>query len=201
MRRDEIVDFLERYAESRPVREGVGVVRIESRPEGRFLLRDEPGRTSGGRTPWSSAPAPSGAAPASPWPRPLPVTGPNRRQRLSQPDQGCPRPGPRRRQRATGRPARRGAAPAGRDAVLACGRARGRRAGVGGPTSCPVVTEAGFFDQPRRSLPSPQARLLATSRRPGHGGGHDLHYRDAPGAGRRSAGALSRSSDRRLQFA
>ncbi len=66
---------------------------------------------------------------------------------------------------------------AGRDPVLACGRAPWAPRLIGSRDVITVLNEAGFYDQPRSALPSPLSRLVANAQATGARGGHDLHYR------------------------
>ena len=64
-----------------------------------------------------------------------------------------------------------------------------------------VLTEAGFFEQPFSTLPSPQARLVANIQATGARGGHDLHYRVLQHLGVELTGRLDAVSDGVVQFA
>lgn len=66
---------------------------------------------------------------------------------------------------------------AGRDPVLACGRAPWLPRRIGDRDVVSVLAEARFFDQPRSALPAPGARLVANFQATGARGGHDLHFR------------------------
>jgi putative flavoprotein involved in K+ transport len=66
---------------------------------------------------------------------------------------------------------------AGRDVVVACGKAPWLPRRVGGHDLVWWLRESGFLDLPVESLPSPAARLNANILATGHGGGHDLHLR------------------------
>jgi putative flavoprotein involved in K+ transport len=90
---------------------------------------------------------------------------------------------------------------AGRDPVLACGRAPWAPRQIGGRDVVTVLAEAGFFDQLRSTLPSPQARLVANIQVTGARGGHDLHFRVLQDLGVELTGRLDRVSDGRVRFA
>ena len=64
---------------------------------------------------------------------------------------------------------------AGRDVVLACGKAAWVPRRLGGRDIVWWLDKVGFFEQTLESLPSPAARLTANPMATGHGGGHDLH--------------------------
>ena len=66
---------------------------------------------------------------------------------------------------------------AGRDVVLACGRAPWVPRRLGGRDIVWWLAQTGFLDQPLASLPDPSFRLVSNPLTTGHGGGHDLHYR------------------------
>ena len=66
---------------------------------------------------------------------------------------------------------------AGRDVVLACGKAPWAPRRLGGRDLVWWLLESGFLDQPVTSLPSPAARLFSNPLATGHGGGHDLNLR------------------------
>jgi putative flavoprotein involved in K+ transport len=66
---------------------------------------------------------------------------------------------------------------AGRDVVVACGRAPWLPRRIRGRDLTWWASETGFLDHTVESLPSPSARLFANLLATGHGGGHDLHLR------------------------
>jgi putative flavoprotein involved in K+ transport len=66
---------------------------------------------------------------------------------------------------------------AGRDVVLACGKAPWGRRRLGDRDLVWRLEESGFLGQPVTSLPSPAARLGANPIATGHGRGHDLSLR------------------------
>ena len=90
---------------------------------------------------------------------------------------------------------------AGRDPVLACGRAPWAPRRIGGRDLVTVLTETGFYDQPRSTLPSPQARLVANVQATGARGGHDLHYRVLHDLGVELTGRLDTVADGLVRFA
>ena len=90
---------------------------------------------------------------------------------------------------------------ANRDPVLACGRAPWAPRRIGGRDVVTVLTEAGFYDQPRSALPSPRARLVANVQATGAGGGHDLHYRVLQDLGVALSGGLDAVADGVVRFA
>jgi putative flavoprotein involved in K+ transport len=64
-----------------------------------------------------------------------------------------------------------------REVVLSCGRAPWAARRVAGRDVFWWVTQSGFMDQSLESLPDPSARLGANILASGHDGGHDLHLR------------------------
>lgn len=90
---------------------------------------------------------------------------------------------------------------AGRDVVLACGRAPWSPRRFGGRDLIWWALETGFLDAPLASLPVPEARLFANVLATGHGGGHDLHLRTLQAQGVTLAGHFLGASDGRVHFA
>jgi putative flavoprotein involved in K+ transport len=174
MPRDEIADYLERYAAGfeAPVREGVEVTGLE---EG-FVLH-----TSAGELGADAVVASTGAYQKANRPKvaqTLPVGLPqldiadyrNENELPAGPilivgsgQSGC--------QIAEELHA------AGRQVVLACGRAPWLPRRFGGHDLTWWLRETGFSDHTVASLPDPSARLWANVLASGHGGGHDLHLR------------------------
>src|SRR5438105_3283279 len=66
---------------------------------------------------------------------------------------------------------------AGREVVVACGRAPWAPRRLGDRDLVWWIVETGFWDAPLSSLTNPADRLFATVLATGHGGGHDLHLR------------------------
>ncbi len=90
---------------------------------------------------------------------------------------------------------------AGRDVVLACGRAPWTLRRWGGRDFTWWADETGFLDATVESLPDPSARLFANVQTSGHGGGHDLHLRTLQAQGVVLAGHFLGAANGRLQFA
>jgi putative flavoprotein involved in K+ transport len=89
----------------------------------------------------------------------------------------------------------------GRGVTLACGRAPWAPRRIGDLDTVTWLHRAGFYDQPRSALTSPEARLLANVQMTGANGGHDLHYRVLQNMGVRLAGRLAGVAGRRAVFA
>lgn len=90
---------------------------------------------------------------------------------------------------------------AGRDVVLACGRAPWAARRVGGRDIVWWLLESGFLDAPVASLPAPAARLTGNILATGQAGGHDLHLRTLRALGVTLTGHFLGASGRRARFA
>jgi putative flavoprotein involved in K+ transport len=90
---------------------------------------------------------------------------------------------------------------AGRDVVLACGRAPWAARRVGGRDIVWWLAESGFLDAPPQSLRSPAARLDANLLASGHQGGHDLHLRTLRARGVTLTGRFTGADHGRVCFA
>ena len=201
MPRDDIVRYLEAYAASfdAPVREAVEVTSLESR-RGRFVLR-----TSAGELRADSVVAATGA-----YQRPYrPAASETLPADLLQIDvddfgneQGLP-PG-RVLIVGSGQSGCQIAEElheAGREIVLACGRAPWAPRRFGGRDLVWWLLEAGFLDATVESLPTPVARLAANILTTGHRGGHDLHLRTLRALGVTLTGHFLGVENRHARFA
>ena len=90
---------------------------------------------------------------------------------------------------------------AGRDVVVACGRAAWAPRRFGGRDLVWWLVETGHVEARVESLPGPEARLFGNIVATGHGGGHDLHLRTLQAQGVVLAGHFLGAADGRLQFA
>ena len=90
---------------------------------------------------------------------------------------------------------------AGREVVLACGKAPWAPRRLGDRDIFWWAVESGYARCPVESLPSPAARLVANLQATGHGGGHDLHLRTLRAAGVTLAGHFLGAAGGRLRFA
>jgi len=90
---------------------------------------------------------------------------------------------------------------AGRDVVIACGKAPWAPRRIGGRDLVWWAVESGFLDARVESLPTPAARLGANILATGHGGGHDLHLRTLRDRGVTLVGRFERAIGRRARFA
>ena len=166
MPRDEMVEFLERYAAGfdAPVREGVGVTASRPRAGDGLLLHTSGGdlraRPSSSRpVPFSARTGPAGGRPA----RDLPQIGvedyrneqalpPGRVLIVGSGQSGCQ--------------IAEELHEAGREVFLACGDAPWAPRRFGGHDLVWWLDETGFLDSGVESLPTPAARLAATSSSP-----------------------------------
>ncbi len=90
---------------------------------------------------------------------------------------------------------------AGREVVLACGKAAWIPRRLGDRDIMWWLKEIGFFDQRVESLPNPGARLTPNPMATGHGGGHDLHLRTLQATGVTLAGHFLGTENGRAHFA
>jgi putative flavoprotein involved in K+ transport len=200
--RDEIVAHLEGYAAgfAAPVCEGVEVTSLGPAPDGGFLLRSPAGDlrarcvvvTTGA---YQRAYRPPGAASLPPG---LPQLDAERYRN--------PESLPPGRVLVVGS-GQSGAQiveelhEAGREVVLACGRAPWVLRRLGGRDIFWWVMETGFMDTPVSALPTPDARLFANILATGHEGGHDLHLRTLRAKGVTLTGRFLGVADGELRFA
>lgn len=201
MPRDEIVSYLERYAEAfaLPVREGVDVLSVES-GDGGFHLRTTTGElraralvlaTGAYQRPFR----PPGAETlpsdllaidvedyrnaATLLPGPILVVGSGQ--------SGCQLAEELRE--------------AGRDVVLSCGKAVWVPRRLGGRDIFRWLVDIGFMEASVESLPSPMARLASNPTATGHGRGHDLDLRILRAKGVTLAGHFLGASGYEARFA
>ena len=90
---------------------------------------------------------------------------------------------------------------AGREVIVACGRAPWVPRRAGGLDIVTWVARTSFLDQPRSALPSPEARLISNLQVTGRDGGHDLNYRVLQELGVELTGRLERVVDGHFEFA
>jgi putative flavoprotein involved in K+ transport len=199
MPRDEIVAYLERYAARAPVREGVGVETFEPGPDGTRI------HTSAGELTADAVVLANGAyqrphrpAAADSLPDELPqldvadyrnpdALPPGRVLVVGSGQSGCQ--------------ITEELHAAGRDVVLACGRAPWAPRRIGDRDLLWWAVESGFYDGTVESLPSPQERFTANATVTGHGGGRDLNLRTLHAAGVPLAGHLAGVEDGDACFA
>jgi putative flavoprotein involved in K+ transport len=90
---------------------------------------------------------------------------------------------------------------AGRDVVLACGRAPWAPRRIGGRDLIWWKFQDGFFEESLDEQPSPEARLLSNPLTSGHDGGHDLHLRTLRALGVTLTGRFLGVDGNRVRFA
>lgn len=90
---------------------------------------------------------------------------------------------------------------AGRDVVLACGRAPWVTRRIGDRDVVWWAIRTGFMDERVETLPDPSARLWSNPLATGHGGGHDLHLRTLRRMGVTLVGRFLGASDHTARFA
>ena len=178
MAREEIVATLEDYAASfgAPVREGVAVTAVESPTDGGFILHTTAGDFAGRALVLANGAYQRPHRPAAA--ETLPAGLPQMDVELYRNESTLP----------AGRVLVVGSGQsgaqiaeelrqAGREVVLACGRAPWVPRRLAGHDVVWWLARAGFFDQTVDTLPTPRARLVANPLATGHGGGHDLNLR------------------------
>jgi putative flavoprotein involved in K+ transport len=202
MLRDEIVTTLEDYAASfgAPVREGVVVTGVESMPDGGFIVHTTAGDMSSralvlatGAFQRPHRPKAADSLPA----------GLLQIDVVAYQNEGALPPG---RVLMVGS-GQSGAQiseelhEAGREVVLACGKAAWVPRRLGNRDIVWWLDKVGFFEQTLESLPSPAARLTPNPMATGHGGGHDLHLRTLQAMGVNLTGHFMGAEGGRAHFA
>lgn len=89
----------------------------------------------------------------------------------------------------------------GREVVLSCGRAPWLARRIAGLDIVTWLSRTPFFDMPLAALSSPVARLGANPQTTGARGGHDLHYRTLQALGVRLVGRVAQTDRSRVRFA
>jgi putative flavoprotein involved in K+ transport len=202
MPRDEIVAYLECYAAEVqvPVREGVDVNSIESLPGDRFVLRTAAGDIHANAVVLATGAyqRPHRPAAAETLPADVPqidvddyrneqALPPGKVLVVGSGQSGCQ--------------IAEELHDAGRDVVLACGKAPWTPRRFGDRDLVWWAKETGFLDAGLESLPAPEARLFANILTTGRGGGRDLHLRTLHAQGIVLAGRFLGATDRQVRFA
>jgi putative flavoprotein involved in K+ transport len=218
MPRDDIVRHLEGYAATfaAPLREGAEVISLDGSPQGGFRLRTTGGVLLADRVVLATGAYQRPRRPAAAQTLPSDVLQidaegydneaalpPGKVLVIGSGQTGCQIAEELRE--------------AGREVVLACGRApwcsrrraalrddacaRPPRLGVGDRDVVYWAVETGMFDQTSADLRSPAARLIANIQATGHGGGHDLHYRVLRELGVTLVGHFAGAENGRAHFA
>ncbi len=191
--RDDIVSYLEDYARDRtagPIREGVGVESLRPGSSHRFRLETTAGPEEAdtvvvctGAYQRPHRPAALAGVPD----RLAVLDPPDYRNPAGLPDGGVLIVGAGQ----TGVQLAEELHLAGRQVVLACGRAPWAPRRLSGQDIVTWLDRAGLYDQSLAALPSPQARLVANVQTTGARGGHDLHFRVLQDLGVTLAGRLT----------
>ena len=197
--RDEIVGFLERYAEGAPVRTGVEVATVAKTEDG-FILQ-----TSDGPIATRTMIAATGAFQRPYRPAALMSladavdvrTVDTYRSPAELPGGGVLIIG----SGQTGAQLAEELHEAGRDVVLACGKAPTVVRRFGGHDSLWWLAEIGFHEQTLAMAGGPPARLGANPIATGHGGGHDLGYRTLQASGVELVGHFEGADRDEVRFA
>lgn len=202
MPRDEIVRYLEAYAESfsAPVREGVEVTSLDAAPGAGFALT-----TSGGVLITDAVVLATGAYQRPHRPEGA-ATLPTELLQIDAERYRHESALPRGKvlvvgSGQTGCQLAEELNEAGREVFLACGRAPWGLRRIGGRDLVYWAIETGSFDETPADLPSQSARLVANIQATGHGGGHDLHYRVLQQIGVTLVGHLLGAKDGHALFA
>jgi putative flavoprotein involved in K+ transport len=202
MLRDEVVDYLERYAAAidAPLHEGVEVTAVRPRPEGGLSLETSEGALDASTVVLATGayrrphrPPAAAALPADL----LQIDVEDYRSPAALPDGavlivGSGQSGCQIAEELHG---------AGRDVFVACGRAAWGPRRIGDRDLVWWALETGFLDQAVESLPDPRARLFANVVATGQGGGHDLHLRTLRAMGVTLLGHLIGAEGPRARFA
>ena len=202
MPKDEIVAYLEGYAAgfAAPVREGVEVVSLRSAAGGGFVMRTSTGDL-GARSVVITTGAyqrPHRPAGADSLPASLPrIDVEQYRNPAALPPGKVLVVG----SGQSGVQIAEELHEAGREVVVACGRAPWAPRRLGGRDIFWWAVETGFFDAPVTALPTPTARLAANILATGHAGGHDLHLRTLRAMGVTLTGHFLGATDSEVRFA
>ena len=200
MLRDEVVSYLERYAEAAPIHEGVAVTALRQPERGGFELD-----TSDGRVEADTVVLGTGAYPRPHRP-PGAATLPPDLLQIDVADYRNPTDLPPGRVLVVGS-GQSGAQiaeelhDADREVFLACGKAPWLPRRIGDHDLVWWARETGYFDRPLSSLPSPAARLSANLLTTGRDGGHDLHLRTLRAMGVTLLGRFVAADHGRARFA
>ena len=202
MPRDEIVQHLERYAASfaAPVREGVEVRSLDAAPDGGFALSTDGGVLFADQVVLATGAyqrphRPPGAATLPPRIFQIDAEGYSNESALPPGSVLIVGSG------QTGCQLAEELREAGRNVVLACGRAPWCSRRIGDRDVVYWAIETGSFDETLADLPSASARLIGNIQATGHHGGHDLHYRVLQQIGVTLVGHFLGAEDGRAHFA
>jgi putative flavoprotein involved in K+ transport len=203
MPKDEIVNYLSRYARSfnAPVRTGVEVTAVEPHDDGTFTLRTSSGEIRAREVVLASGGYQRPHRPAAA--RQLPVDSV-----LTIDAEGYTNPGALPEgdvllvgSGQTGCQLAEECFEAGRKVYLACGRAPWVPRRVDGRDAVSWMLDTDFYESRLADLPSPSARFVSNPQFTGHGGGRDLNFRTLQTLGVQLVGRFERVEDGRVHFA
>jgi len=203
MPKDEIVNFLDRYAQSfsAPIRTGVEVTAVEPLEDGTFKLRTSNAEIQAREVVLASGGYQRAHRPAAAHQIPVDSVLAIDAERYTNPSAlpegdvlivGSGQ---------TGCQLAEECFEAGRKVYLACGRAPWTPRRIEGRDVLGWILESGFYETRLAELPSPSARLLSNPQFTGHGGGRDLNYRTLQSLGVELAGRFAGVEDGRVRFA
>ena len=202
MPRAEIVGVLEQYAAglATPVRTGVTVTSVQSAPAGGFVLLTTAGQMSCRALVLATGafqrPHRPAAAAALPSDLPQLDVSTFRNEAALPPGKVLVVGGGQ-----SGAQISEELHQAGREVVLACGKAPWIPRRIEGRDIVWWLDKIGFFNVALEALPSPAARLTANPMVTGHGGGRDLNLRTLQALGVTLTGHLLGATDQRALFA
>ncbi len=203
MPKDEIVNYLDRYARSftAPIRTGVEVTAIEPLEDGAFTLRTSNTEIRARDVVLASGGYQRAYRPAAA--RQMPVDSV-----LTIDAEGYTNPGALPEgdllivgSGQTGCQLAEECFEAGRNVYLACGRAPWVPRRIAGRDVLSWILDTDFYEARLAELPSPSARFVSNPQFTGHGGGRDLNYRTLQALGVQLVGRLAGVEDGRVHFA
>jgi putative flavoprotein involved in K+ transport len=203
MPKDEIVNYLDRYARSfaAPIRSGVDVTAVEPREDGTFTVRTSNYEIRAREVVLASGGYQRAHRPAAARQMPadsvltIDAEGYTNPRALPEGDVLIVGSG------QTGCQLAEECFEAGRNVYLACGRAPWVPRRIEGRDVLSWVLDSGFYETRLAELPSPSARLVSNPQFTGHGGGRDLNYRTLQALGVELAGRFGGVEDGRVHFA
>jgi putative flavoprotein involved in K+ transport len=203
MPKDEIVKYLNRYAQSfaAPIRTGMDVTAVEPRDDGTFTLRTSNAEIRAHEVVLASGGYQRAHRPAAA--RELPVDAV-----LTIDAEAYTNPGALPEGHVlivgsgqTGCQLAEECFEAGRSVYLACGRAPWVPRRIEGRDALSWILDTNFYETRLADLPSPSARLLSNPQFTGHGGGRDLNFRTLQALGVELVGRFVGVEDGRVHFA
>ena len=203
MPKDEIVNFLDRYARSfgAPIRTGVDVTAIEPLEDGTFTLRTSNAEIRAREVVLASGGYQRAYRPAAA--RQMPVDSV-----LTIDAEGYTNPGALPEgdllivgSGQTGCQLAEECFEAGRNVYLACGRSPWVPRRIEGRDVLSWILDSDFYEARLAELPGPSARFVSNPQFTGHGGGRDLNYRTLQALGVELVGRLAGVEDGRVHFA